>query len=103
MAQIVLVHGINQQQKSADMLESEWVPCLAGGVRTSGFSDVADRIRRDAAKPASIETRCRQSGRRNLQEHSCGPIRLRYKMLVLARREQIKINPGSTDQTNPAS
>jgi hypothetical protein len=57
MAQIVLIHGINQQQKSADMLESEWVPCLAGGVRTAGFSDVADRIRGDAAKPASIETR----------------------------------------------
>ena len=47
MAEIVLVHGIDQQQKSADMLESQWVPCLAGGVRTAGFPAVADRIWRD--------------------------------------------------------
>ena len=57
MAEIVLVHGIDQQQKSADMLESEWVPSLAGGVRTAGFPDVADRIWRDAGNPGSIETR----------------------------------------------
>jgi hypothetical protein len=57
MAEIVLVHGIDQQQKSADMLESQWSPCLAGGVRTAGFSDVADRIWRDAHNPGSIETR----------------------------------------------
>jgi hypothetical protein len=30
MAEIVLVHGIDQQQKSADVLESEWLPALAG-------------------------------------------------------------------------
>ena len=57
MAEIILVHGIDQQQKSADMLESQWVPCLAGGVRTAGFPDVADRIWRDAGNPGSIETR----------------------------------------------
>ena len=57
MAEIILVHGIDQQQKSADMLESQWVPCLAGGVRTAGFPDVADRIWRDASNPGSIETR----------------------------------------------
>ena len=57
MAEIVLVHGIDQQQMSADKLESEWLPCLAGGVRAAGFPDVADRIWRDASKPGNIETR----------------------------------------------
>jgi hypothetical protein len=57
MAEIVLVHGIDQQQKSADMLESQWTPCLAGGVRAAGFPDVADRIWRGARGPGSIETR----------------------------------------------
>jgi hypothetical protein len=57
MAEIVLVHGIDQQQKSADKLESQWLPALAGGVRVAGFPDIADRIWRDAGKPESIETR----------------------------------------------
>jgi hypothetical protein len=57
MAEIVLVHGIDQQQKSADKLESEWLPALAGGVRTAGFPGIADRIWRDAAEPERIETR----------------------------------------------
>jgi hypothetical protein len=57
MAEIVLVHGIDQQQKSADKLESEWLPALAGGVRVAGFPGIADRIWRDAAKPGAIETR----------------------------------------------
>jgi hypothetical protein len=57
MAEIVLVHGIDQQQKSADSLESEWLPALAGGVRTAGFPDVADRIWRGAVDVANIETR----------------------------------------------
>ncbi len=57
MAEIILVHGIDQQQKSADKLESAWLPALAGGVRDAGFPDVADRIWRNAGKPGSIETR----------------------------------------------
>lgn len=57
MAEIVLVHGIDQQQKSADKLESAWLPALAGGVRDAGFADVADRIWRNAGKPGGIETR----------------------------------------------
>jgi hypothetical protein len=57
MAEIVLVHGIDQQQKSADKLESAWLPALAGGVRVAGFPEVADRIWRGAGKPGSIETR----------------------------------------------
>lgn len=57
MAEIVLVHGIDQQQKSADKLESEWLPALAGGVRLAGFPDVADRIWRGAGSLGSIEAR----------------------------------------------
>jgi hypothetical protein len=56
LAEIVLVHGIGQQQLSADKLESQWLPSLAGGVRAAGFPDVADRIWRDAGKPGKIET-----------------------------------------------
>jgi hypothetical protein len=44
MAKIVLVHGIDQQQKSADVLEASWVPALAGGVRNAGYTSLADRI-----------------------------------------------------------
>jgi hypothetical protein len=62
MAEIILVHGIDQQQKTADKLESEWIPALAGGVRVAGFPTIADRIWRDAAKPGGIETRMANYG-----------------------------------------
>ena len=55
MAAIVLVHGIAQEQYSADLLESKWLPALAGGVRTAGFPDIADKIWR--AGPGAIEAR----------------------------------------------
>jgi len=45
MATIVLVHGIGQEQRSADSLEAEWLPDLAGGVRNAGHPDLADAIR----------------------------------------------------------
>jgi hypothetical protein len=57
VAEIVLVHGIDQQQLSADKLESQWLPSLAGGVRVAGFPNVADRIWHGTGKPGSIETR----------------------------------------------
>lgn len=44
MATIVLVHGIAQQQRSADDLEADWLPALAGGVRTAGKPDLADSL-----------------------------------------------------------
>ncbi len=56
MAAIVLVHGIAQEQYSADTLERDWLPALAGGVRTSGDADLADRLWR-AARPGDLETR----------------------------------------------
>jgi hypothetical protein len=57
MATIVLVHGIAQEQKSADTLEEEWLPDLAGGVRTAGFPEIADRLYRLRSGPGGIDTR----------------------------------------------
>jgi len=57
MATIVLVHGIDQQQKSADTLETDWLPALAGGVRTAGFPVIADRLWRDRATAQGIDAR----------------------------------------------
>jgi len=48
VAQIILVHGIAQEQCSADTLESTWFPALAGGIRTAGHPDLADRVWRDS-------------------------------------------------------
>lgn len=44
MAKVVLVHGIAQSRKSADTLENDWVPDLAGGVRNAGHHQIADRL-----------------------------------------------------------
>src|SRR5436309_6645520 len=59
MAVVIFVHGIAQEQLSADLLEKDWLPGLAGGVRTAGFPEVADRIWRDSASanPNRIEAR----------------------------------------------
>jgi pimeloyl-ACP methyl ester carboxylesterase len=57
MATIVLVHGIAQEQKSADTLEEEWLPDLAGGVRTAGFAEIADRLYRLRSGSDGIDTR----------------------------------------------
>jgi len=52
----VLVHGIAQEQLSADSLEAIWLPSLAGGIRAAGAADLADRLWR-AASPGDIEAR----------------------------------------------
>lgn len=57
MATVVLVHGVAQEQKSADTLEEEWLPDLAGGVRTAGFPQIADRLYRLRSAPGGIDTR----------------------------------------------
>lgn len=49
MADIVLVHGIGQEQYGADRLEAEWIPDLASGVRAThrpGAHAVADELTR---------------------------------------------------------
>ena len=44
MAEIVLVHGIAQEKKTASVLEREWLPALAAGVRAAGDPGLADGI-----------------------------------------------------------
>jgi hypothetical protein len=57
VAQVILVHGIAQEQKAADTLEEEWLPDLAGGVRIAGFPDLADQLYRLRGTPNGIDTR----------------------------------------------
>ena len=57
MAVVVMVHGIGQEQRSADTLEGEWLTNLAGGVRTAGDGDLADRLWRLRAGPQGVDAR----------------------------------------------
>jgi hypothetical protein len=56
VAEIVLVHGIAQQQKSPDTLEAEYLPNLAGGTRLAGYPDLADQLWRNA-RPGGLSAR----------------------------------------------
>lgn len=71
MATVVLVHGIAQEQESADTLESKWLPGLAGGVRNHGNPELADRLWRDGL-PGEISTRMAFYGNRFLTEGAQG-------------------------------
>lgn len=57
MAEIVLIHGIAQEQETADSLEEKWLPALAGGIRASGNAELADRIWRNRHREDAIEVR----------------------------------------------
>ncbi|WP_330256362.1 hypothetical protein OG874_18440 [Nocardia sp. NBC_00565] len=56
MAAIVLVHGIAQEQYGADLLEAQWLPALAAGVRTAGHAELADQLWR-GQRPGVLEVR----------------------------------------------
>jgi pimeloyl-ACP methyl ester carboxylesterase len=56
VSQIVLIHGIAQEQESADTLEAKWLPALAGGVRKADRPSLADRLWR-GARPGDVECR----------------------------------------------
>ena len=71
MATIVFVHGIAQEQLSADTLESSWLPALAGGVRNAGHPEIADRLWRQGS-PGSIESRMAFYGNLFLKEGQMG-------------------------------
>jgi hypothetical protein len=62
MAAIVLVHGIDNQAESADLIENDWLPALAGGVRLAGRGDLADRLWPPRARPDAIECRAAYYG-----------------------------------------
>ena len=57
MAAIILVHGIDNEQLTADGVEAEWLPALAGGVRLAGRTDLADRLWPPRSRPDAIENR----------------------------------------------
>lgn len=57
MAQVVLVHGIAQQQTSGPTLEQAWVLALAGGLQKAGFAAEADRLRMGIGVADRIDTR----------------------------------------------
>jgi hypothetical protein len=62
MAEIVLVHGIDNQREVADLIESAWLPALAGGVRLAGRPDLADRLSQLHSRSDSIECRAAYYG-----------------------------------------
>lgn len=72
MATVILVHGIAQQQKSADCLEAQWLPALAGGLRTAGFPELADRLWCARATPEGIDARMAFYGHLFLQPDQMG-------------------------------
>jgi len=57
MAAIILVHGIDNEQLTADGVEAEWLPALVGGVRLADRTDLADRLWPPRSRPDAIESR----------------------------------------------
>jgi hypothetical protein len=62
MASIVLVHGINHQRETPDLIEAAWLPALAGSVRLAGRPDLADRLWPPRSRPDSIDCRAAYYG-----------------------------------------
>ncbi|MFE6924582.1 hypothetical protein ACFVAV_26400 [Nocardia sp. NPDC057663] len=71
MSVVVLVHGIAQEQYSADLLESTWIPAMAGAVRLAGSPDIADQLWREG-RPGAHETRMAFYGNAFLPEGAQG-------------------------------
>lgn len=46
MAEIILIHGIAQEQREPSELAAEWIPALAAGVQKAGFQELEAKIRR---------------------------------------------------------
>ena len=72
MPHIVLVHGIGQTQQSADTLENEWLPALAGAIRLAGDPVLADRLT-NRITPSGIEVRMAFYGNQFLHPDAQGP------------------------------
>ena len=56
MAQIVLIHGIAQEQEGPASLEAQWLPAIADGLFAAGHPDLADRLWPDCS-PRDIDVR----------------------------------------------
>jgi hypothetical protein len=57
MADIVLVHGIAQERRSAASLEALWIPPLADGLDRAGFSREAASVRRASVTHIEVDVR----------------------------------------------
>jgi hypothetical protein len=104
MADVVLIHGIDQQQKSADLLEKDWLPALAGGVRTAGFPDIADCIWRAQRGLGVIEARMAFYGHLFLVPGQQGdaPVALTTNQQAFARNLALEwIGRAATRASNP--
>lgn len=44
MVEVVLIHGIAQEQQGPASLEARWLPALADGITAAGYSELAERI-----------------------------------------------------------
>lgn len=56
MAEIVLIHGIAQEQEGPASLEARWLPAIADGVRAAGHPGLADSLWPDRT-PRDIDVR----------------------------------------------
>jgi hypothetical protein len=63
MATIVLVHGIDHQRETSDLIEASWLPALAGSVRLAGRGDLADRLWPPRSRADSIDCRAAYYGK----------------------------------------
>ena len=72
MAQIIFVHGIANEQYSADYLERGWRDQVAGGLRAAGNNDLADRVSRDRSLDGAIDSRMAFYGNLFLEPGSQG-------------------------------
>lgn len=104
MAVIVLVHGIAQEQRSADDLEAEWLPALAGGLRNAGYPELADRLWRDRPTPGGIEARMAFYGDQFLRPGTMGidPGELTAEQQVLAEQlAHLWLQRAAADASDP--
>src|SRR4029077_9161662 len=62
VAAIVLVHGMDNQRETPDLIEAAWLPALAGGVRLAGRGDLADRLWPPRSRSDSIAVRAAYYG-----------------------------------------
>ncbi len=62
MAKIVYIHGIDNQRESEDLIEKDWTPALAGGIRLAGDGALADRLLLPRSEPDAIECRAAYYG-----------------------------------------
>ena len=104
MADIVLVHGIAQEQRSAADIECEWLPNLAGGLENAGHTSLADRVRREAdPRPGAITVRMAFYGNQFLTPDHQGlsPDLLRPVEKVIAEELALELLHNAAESPHP--